>query len=260
MGRQARPAVQRHDPRAVDHLVEDHHAPGRLEYLHAVVVRAGQHRRAGIEAHQAALGQRSILRAGRQRARERVAVAARPRHSRDPGNPPVGRVDHQRGPPVGGQVGAEVHPELVVAVLDVGVEAETPLRVRAVVPVGVGRRLDEHGRLLRRQHRLARQFGRALHGCQRAEVPHALQVRVAPGGARQVTAPRLGRRRRGAERRDEDNEHAACHGAGRHRTPLCRVAHRQLLLSDPVRGSLARLLEDPQHFRENFGENQTALK
>src|SRR3954466_10888790 len=59
-----RPAVERNDPRVVDHLVDDRHVRGVLDDLHVVVVRTGHHRRSRVEADKAPLVDREILRAG----------------------------------------------------------------------------------------------------------------------------------------------------------------------------------------------------
>ena len=58
------------DARAVDHLVEDHDVVARLHELHVVVVGARHHRRPRVEAEDAALGERPLL---------RVVVRAAPR-------------------------------------------------------------------------------------------------------------------------------------------------------------------------------------
>ena len=91
-----RPAVERHDARFVDHLVDERHVPGRLHDLVPVVVATGQDR-TDEAARDAALGQ------GEVRVRGRVAVLARAplgdallrgrRHGRQAA---VRRIDDQR--------------------------------------------------------------------------------------------------------------------------------------------------------------------
>ena len=56
-----RAAVERDDPRLVDHLVEDDDVAARLDDLQVVVVRARNHRRPGVEAENAAVHEAEIL-------------------------------------------------------------------------------------------------------------------------------------------------------------------------------------------------------
>jgi len=60
-GAAAQPAAEGDDPRAVDHLVENHDVIPRLHQLHVVVVGARDHRRPRVEADDAALRERPLF-------------------------------------------------------------------------------------------------------------------------------------------------------------------------------------------------------
>jgi hypothetical protein len=109
-------AVERDDACVVHHLVHDHHVVRRLQNQHVVVVRAGHHRRTGIESQETSVGQAAIgVGVG-----ESVADVRPP----DPrlglkrlavGDPTVRGIHDQRCALVSGQFDAAFVPELVVS-------------------------------------------------------------------------------------------------------------------------------------------------
>ena len=207
-----RAPVERDDAGVVDHLVEDHHGVGRLEQLHVVVVGARRHRRPAVEAQDAALRERPVLGAFRHHAGERPGERARTLAPLGgPGDLAVGGIDDQRRAPVLRQVAAVVHPELVVGALDVAAEPER--LVGAVPAIGVERVGGGRGelgcRLFRRKALQVAQRVRPLQRRERPEVPHALQIRVAPGGPGHLLAAALCglARRRGGTERDGAGQH-----------------------------------------------------
>src|SRR5256885_9186839 len=56
-----RSAIERNNPCGVDHFVENHDMVRSLRDLHVVVVRAGGHRRSGIETDDASAGERRLF-------------------------------------------------------------------------------------------------------------------------------------------------------------------------------------------------------
>ena len=225
-------AVERDDARVVHHLVHNHDVVRRLQDQHVVVVRAGHHRRTGVEPQETPVGQAAVgVGVG-----ESVSDVGRP----DPrlglkrlavGDATVRGVHDQRRALVPGQLDAAFVPELVVA-------ADAALRerliaharcadgeiLRVAVQLPAPRRLVL-GRLLCRERLPAREEGgragiddRTLKRGQRPEREQPLDVGIAVRGARRG----LPHRRCGQRDADEGQERVA--GS---------VAHRRIL---PARG------------------------
>ena len=163
---QRRLPVQRNEPHVVHHLVENRDVSRRLEQLHEVVVRAGDHRRSGIEAEDAPLVHVAVLGSGVPAARRLASRHPRPARGQVGGQAPIRRIDDERRAAGSDDRRAVVEPEPVVAA---GVAGGR----RTVHPRG--------GPCFERRHVLvgqelpARQVGGSLQRRQGAEVPHALQ-------------------------------------------------------------------------------------
>ncbi len=200
-----RSAVGRDDAGVVHHLVDDHHVSGGLHNLQVVVVGARGHRRTGIEADEAAVGESPVLvrvaEAGVRSLRPFCVPAARGLGER---NCPVRGIDNERRAFVGRQPAATLVPELVVRQH----AAFGPRRVpRARLPFDrieqitieprVFRRF-EGGSLLLGECALSGQRFRALEWCDRAERIDALEVWLpigCPGWSRGFALSRCGERR-----------------------------------------------------------------
>ena len=205
-----RAPVERNDARVVHHLVEQHHVVLGLEQLHVLVVAAGRHRRAGVEADDATHLQRVRTHvldpaAGGDVVHEQPAphlLQVRPllrRGCRQRRHTAVRRIDDERRAPRLDRAVARVEPELVVVADHVG-------RLLVVAHGELGQPPGlVFRRLLRGQHRLVAQLLRAFERRERAEVPDALEVRRAPRGARRVPVLVLGGGGSGREQQTGDN-------------------------------------------------------
>ena len=204
---QMRPAVERDEPCAVDHLVEDRHVAGRLEDLDVVVVGARGHRRPGVEAEEAAFRDAAVLGAVRvARAEPPRQLALRLDHRPHRGDAPVRRIDDQRGARLGERVAplepdaqAVADPELEGGVVALRFQS-FPLDGKVRFPLG---------RLFRRQRLLAGELLGPFHRRGGREVPDALQVGLAVRGPRNLA---LARGERGCEgdhraRESDDADH-----------------------------------------------------
>ena len=208
-----RPAVQRDDPRFVNHLLVDDHVVRRLEDLDVAVVAAGQHGRTLLRADDAALRQGAVLRAGGDlHGRQQVAPPLLAR-GRQGGHPAVRRIDHQRRLPRPGHLGAALVPDLVEAADGYrrrrrggfgragNVAGRLQLALRHVVlegallPPVAGRRLLYLRHLFLRQRGAIGELRGAFQRRQRLERPDALQVGMAELGPQGHVA--AGRRRLG---------------------------------------------------------------
>ncbi len=204
--RQIRAVSQPHDPGAVHHLVQKDHVLRGLEDLDVLVVRLRLHGRPRVESHEAAdeqaAGAEVLHEAARRR---RVVIHAGPRRRQlvdallrrcgQRRHPAVGWIDDERRLP---RLARTVGPEAIVGA---GVA-----RQRRIVVLVVARRdpalLPLCGFLLR-QHQPITELLRPVQRGVRREVPHALQVGVAPGRAgtpAREFAGCLGRRRHGNQR------------------------------------------------------------
>src|SRR5206468_10378409 len=94
-----RPAVQRHDARVVNHLVENDDVIRKLHHLHVVVVRPWHQRRTGVE-EQTSLREQTIFGTVRRVLAARVSPVRGALLSlgRQRGNSAVGRIEYQRRP------------------------------------------------------------------------------------------------------------------------------------------------------------------
>jgi hypothetical protein len=90
----------------VHHLVDDDHVSRALEDLHEIVVGPRHHRWTRVESHDAAFGQRQILRSVATLARVISRFLDRLRLGRQWWNSAIGRIDDQRRY-------ASVHPPVV---------------------------------------------------------------------------------------------------------------------------------------------------
>src|SRR5439155_19966413 len=133
----------RDDSDAVHHLVEERDIAWRLDDLHVHVIAARQHRRSGIEPHEAALSDGTVLRSRRGAfpdLGELVESFLRLRKSR--WHAAIFRIDDERRSPGADDVRSAIPPELVVRKSDVvgflGTVHDTTRRRRCLtVAVGV---------------------------------------------------------------------------------------------------------------------------
>ena len=201
-GGRMRPAVERDDACAVNHLVQDDHVIVRLHQLHVVVVGARDHRRTRIEAEHAALGERPFLRVVVLAA---ASGSARLRFRGERRDPAVRRIHDQRR--LLRDSLAEVPPEVVVRALDVGGRAAASIvLVGALDPL-----LRELLGLFVADGTLAGECAGPFERRQLREVPRALKVGVAVRRARHLRLHRLGGNSYGGE--EEDPEENGTHTA-----------------------------------------------
>ena len=246
--------VERDDARIVHHLVEHHHVVRRLEELHVLVVAAGGHRRPLVEAEDAAVERTAIEpRIGRMLRPPRPPLLRAPlSFFRQRGDAPVRRIDDQRRAPGLDDVGAAVHPEVVVG-------ADVAARLGAAglrLPepdVAIDRLLFAVRRLFLGQELLVPELLRPLQRRDRAEVPHALQIRRAPRRPGRFVLPgrRRRRQRRERQRRQPRHEPSTSHldlpGRGRPRS-RCRFP-----AVDPYHGHDSRRTRSAQRPRGGRG-------
>ena len=207
----ARTPVERHDAGVVVLFGPDHDVAGGLQQPHVVVVAAGRHRGSGLGVVHAALAGRAVLRpVGRPPQQGPTGVAPRASRFRER-DAAVRGIDDERRPPrrlapvePEGVVGARIAGRrgLVAARQRVRVEGRDLLRGQAVpsrVPLGPLQRRD------------------------RRERPGALEVRVAPRGARHGPVfgrgLRLPRGPRGQQPRRRDCDAPSGEKASSHLTP-----------------------------------------
>ena len=183
--RQMRPSIERHDARAVHHLVQQDDVVRRLDQVDVLVVARGRHRGTGIEAEDApdrkharaeVVDESAVCRrvaidpvAGLSLGRPlRFGLGRQRRHA------PIRRIDDERRLIGLADLVAGVEPELVVIPNDV--------RRLLVVPHGeLGKPIGlEGGRFLVGEKLLVGQLARTFERRQRAEVPDAVQIRRAP--------------------------------------------------------------------------------
>jgi hypothetical protein len=173
----------------VDHLVDDDDVAGALKDLDQVVVRAWHHRWAGVEAHDAALGERKIARHAPQLTRGLASLRDRLRLRRQRRNPSVRRIDHERRPPRADQPSSVGFPP-PAQVVDAWIRLRTRdaaqrtrrdlLGLRALL---IDLLLECRG-LGFGEECLPRQLRRSFQGGDGREVPGALQVGITPWRAR----------------------------------------------------------------------------
>ena len=179
-----RTPIHRHDPRVVNHLVQNHDVIARLEELHVVVVDRRDHRWTRGSPENAPLLEREIL--GRLRGIASGAPARARRPAR--GLAPTAAESCR---PAGSTI-SDVR--LFFRTLFSRSHQSGPA-VALLVLRRCNRLPFERGRLLVGQDGLVREGGGALQGRHGAEVPDAVEVRVAPRacGARSTASRRAAR-------------------------------------------------------------------
>ena len=181
-----RTTVGRDDARVVDHLVDDHDVARSLQNLQVVVVGARDHRRPGVEAHDAAVGQAAVG-VGIRKARVGLLCPFRVLLARSlrKGNSPIRRIHDERRALVLGELASTLVPELVVgqhAALRprcVPGARRSLLRIEQIAVLALVLRGFEGRRFLGGQGLLPFKPSGTLQGRDRAERESALYVRFA---------------------------------------------------------------------------------
>ena len=177
------PTVQRNHAGVVDHLGQDGDVVARLEKLQVVVVPARQYGRTGVESQNASVPGGQRFRTVREVPHGGAIVFPFLGGGRQGRNPTVGRVNDERGSPVGVHPRAKIYPESVVG-------AGIARRRRPVYELILDGLFLELRHLFVGQHRLVCQLPGPLERCQGRKAPRTLEIGMAVGRPRAVLCRR----------------------------------------------------------------------